>query len=84
VRTGVEGSVLEMEHTITSAEASGYDGDLGLTLLGGPQGTIINTKVLRAMKDGGTLLGECDGRHSGESKVREEGGVNEREGSGGH
>jgi hypothetical protein len=58
-------SVLERGHTVTPAEASGHDGDLGLALLRGPQGTVINTKVLWAVKDGSALLGECDGRHEG-------------------
>ena len=53
-------------HTITSAEPGSHDGDLGLALLRGPQGTMINTKVLWAVEDSSTLLGECYGRHWGE------------------
>ena len=59
----------ESEHTITSAEASGYDGDLGLTLLRGPKGTVIQSEVFWAMEDDGVLLGECDGRHEGKARV---------------
>ena len=79
---GVGGRLQERGRTITPAEAGGHDGDLGLTLLRGPQGTIINTKVLWAMKDGSMLLGECDGRHEGrvEKRADAEGKVEEGEG----
>jgi hypothetical protein len=60
------GGLPERGHTITSAEAGGHDGDLCLALLRGPQGSIINTKVLWAVEDSSTLLGECYGRHWGE------------------
>jgi hypothetical protein len=57
------------KQTIASAKASGYDGDLGLTLLRGPKGTVIYSEVLWAMEDGGVLMVECDGRHKGETRV---------------
>jgi hypothetical protein len=52
-----------MELTVTSAKASGYDGDLGLTMLRGPQGTVIYSEVLWSVEDGCMLLVECDGGH---------------------
>ena len=70
----------EMEHTVTSAEASGYDGDLGLTLLRRPQGAVIYSEVLWAVEDGGVLLMECNGGHEDEERLDGEGGM---EGEGG-
>lgn len=72
---------VEKEHTVTSAKAGGYDGDLGLTLLRGPQSAVIYSEVLWAVEDGGMLLMECDGGHEdeerldGEGRMEGEGGV---------
>lgn len=55
-------------HTITPAKASGYDGDLSLTLLRGPEGTVVYSEVLWAVEDGGVLLVERGGRHEGEGE----------------
>lgn len=69
-----------MEHTITSAKAGGYDGNLGLTMLGGPQGAVVYSEVFWSVEDGGMLLMECDGGHEGEERIDGEGGM---EGEGG-
>jgi hypothetical protein len=50
----------EMELTVTSAKASRYNGNLGVTMLRGPQGAIIYSEVLWSMEDSGMLLVECD------------------------
>jgi hypothetical protein len=59
------------KHTITPTKAGGCDGDLSLTLLRGPKGTVIYSEVFWGMEDGGVLLVERDGRHKG--KAREDG-----------
>ena len=59
----------EMEHTVTSAKTGGYDGDLSLTLLRGPEGAVIYFEVLWAVENGGMLLMESDGGHGDDERM---------------
>ena len=49
--------------TVAAAEAGGHYGDLSLALVWGPEGAVLETKVLCAVEDGCTLSWEGDGRH---------------------
>lgn len=70
---------MEMEHTVTSAKTGGYDGDLSLTLLRGPEGAVIYFEVLWAVENGGMLLMESDGGHEDEERWTGRGGEEWRE-----
>jgi hypothetical protein len=51
--------------TVATTQTGGDDRDLGIVVLWGPEGTLLETKVLGSVQDNSVLCGEGNRRHGG-------------------